>query len=362
MFSNRSKVWGFCLVLLSAAFFVSCGGGGSSGGGGGGGGNTSAWLIKEKDVVDTGNGVDGIPALSNPVFELATTITSVDPDDFVVVLRYEGEVRVYPHDILDYHEIVNDGTASDPFVMSYCPLTGSAVAWKGNATHADKTFGVSGLLYDSNLILFDRETGSYWSQMLQLAVNGARIGERPETMQVIEMKFSTLLAAYPNALVMTRDTGHVRPYDESPYQAYTNSGSLAFEVSHWDTRLFPKARIVGIHDNDSSKVYQIPAMGTTMRTINDQFANQSIVVVGNSTLNFTVIYDRRLADGTILSFNPVQDDLPIIMSDTEGNTWDMFGTAVTGPRVGAQLAQTRSYKAMWFAWGSFFRNAEIYFN
>lgn len=360
MFSTQSIIRAITCGLLVATMLSSCGGGGGNGGNGANAGGD--WLIREQDVYDTGNGVDGIPTLSNPVFESAATITTVDPDDMVIALRYAGEVRVYPIDILEYHEIVNDGTATDPFTLSYCPLTGSAVAWLGNATHADKSFGVSGLLYESNLILFDRETQSYWSQMLQLAVHGSRRGERPTTMQVIELPFSTLVAMYPDAMVMTRDTGHSRPYDESPYGAYDTSGNLAFEVSFWDTRLFPKVRVVGIHDDRNSKVYQFPQMGPTTITINDQFANQSIVVIGNTILNFAVIYDRKLADGTILAFNPIQDDLPNVMSDTEGNTWDVFGTAVSGPRTGEQLARTRSFKAMWFAWGVFFRNAEIHFN
>jgi hypothetical protein len=362
MFAIRSINRAVCFAILSVFTVAACSSGGGGGGGGGGGKASAAWLVPEKDVYDTGLGVAGIPSLANPIFEAAATIDTVDPDDMVVALRYEGEVRIYPIDILDYHEVVNDGSVNDPFVMSYCPLTGSAVAWKSDATHADETFGVSGLLYDSNLILFDRETGSYWSQMLQVAINGPRLREKPETMQVVETRFSTITAMFPDAIVMTRDTGHTRPYDQSPYERYNTSGSLSFEVTHFDTRLFPKGRIVGIHDDNSSMAYQIPLMGSITRTINDQFGSQSIVVIGNAELNFGVIYDRQLADGTILSFNPVQDNLPIVMSDTEGNMWDIFGTAMSGPRAGEQLAQTRSMKAMWFAWASLFRQSDIYFN
>ena len=126
--------------------------------------------------------------------------------------------------------------------------------------------------------------------------------------------------------------------------------------------MFPKARIIGIYNDDNAKAYQITGFGSTTQTINDQFADQSIVVVGNSDMRFAAIFDRRMSDGTILNFSPVHDDLPNIMSDDEGNVWDAFGTAVSGPRAGEQLGVTRSYKAMWFSWGSFHRDSEIHFN
>jgi len=167
---------------------------------------------------------------------------------------------------------------------------------------------------------------------------------------------------YPDALVLSRDTGHFFNYDDYPYGNYQDDLALIFSVSRLDSRMHTKQRVIGIHEESSSKVYQLGAFGATTQTINDQFNNQSIVVVGNSALSFAAIYSRVLADGTILNFSPLNDDLPNVMSDDEGNVWDIFGTAVSGPRAGEQLAATRSYVAMWFAWVSHFDNVEIYFN
>ena len=166
---------------------------------------------------------------------------------------------------------------------------------------------------------------------------------------------------YPDALVMTRDTGHVRNYDNYPYGDYRTSADLLFDVSREDNRLHPKVRLIGIHDDTNSKVYELSQFGATTLAINDQFGSQSIVVVGNSALDFAVIFDRELSDGTILSLDPIQDDLPNIMMDTEGNVWDIFGTAVSGPRTGEQMTSTKSYVAMWFAWVSHFNTVETYF-
>ena len=357
MFRDCSNTSG---LLLATLFVAACGGGG-----GGGGGNPASgddWLIPLANVADGGPGKDGIPALQNPRFEPAASVVTSEPSDLVIMVRDGDQVKAYPEDILDYHEVVNDGSAVDPFIVSYCPLTGSALAWKGRATDANPTFGVSGLLYNSNLLLYDRASDSFWSQMLQLSVNGPRSGERPENVQVIETTFATLLAMYPDAVVMTRDTGHLRVYDAYPYGPYREEESLLFNVSRRDGRLHSKARAIGIHEGSSSKVYQLDGFGASTQTINEQFNNQSIVVVGNSALDFAAIYSRTLADGTILSFDPIQDDLPNVMVDTEGNVWDIFGKAVSGPRAGEQLDSVRSYTAMWFAWVSHFDNVEIHFN
>jgi hypothetical protein len=320
------------------------------------------WLIPIAEVRDGGPGKDGIPAIDVPIYESATTITTVADDVRVIVVRRGAEIFAYPHDVLDYHEVVNDGPAEDSFTVSYCPLTASAVGWNVGASLTKKSFGVSGLLYNSNLILYDRETDSNWSQMLQQSVNGERMGERPEKFLVLEMAFSTLKSAYPDAMVMTRDTSYTRDYDLDPYIHYTANELLLYPVSFEDGRMFLKARVVGIHSATTSRVYQIESFGPATQTINDQFEDQSIVVVGNTDLDFAVIFSRQLEDGTILTFSPLEDVLPNIMTDTEGNVWDVFGTAVSGPRMGEQLAMTDSYIAMWFAWAAFFRDPEIYFN
>jgi len=357
---QHKEVSRFAISLLFA-LLVGCSGGGNAGGTADSG-TDDRWLIPAGNVVDGGPGKDGIPALQQPSFEPATAVTVVEPDDLVIVVRDGNQVKAYPEDILDYHEIVNDGPTDDPFIVSYCPLTASAIGWNGRAADSNPTFGVSGLLYNSNLLLYDRQTDTVWSQMLQMAVNGPRIGQSAEIVQVLETKFSTLQSMYPDALVMTRATGHVRNYDNYPYGAYRENQDLLFRVAPRDDRLHPKERAIGIHMDSTAKIYQIAGFGNSTQAINEQFEGQSIVVVGNSALDLAVIYSSELSDGTILSLSPVQDDLPNIMIDTEGNVWDIFGTAVSGPRAGEQLASVPAYTAMWFAWAAHFSEVQIHFN
>jgi hypothetical protein len=360
------------LLSLITLIAASCGGGG---GGGGGGPVTpppppvaTEWLIPTEFIFDGGPGRDGIPALQNPAFEDADTATGIRRDELAVAIKQDGKVKIYLHDVLDWHEIVNDGPPDDPFSLSYCPLTGSAVAWKGTISHADKSFGVSGLLFNSNLLLYDRETASVWSQMYETAVNGTRIREVPERIQIIEGEYSTLRDMFPGSELLSRNTGFSREYTTYPYGNYRESAGLLYPVTNEDNRMHPKTRIIGIRagtgvdSTDETKVYQLGAFGDTNNVINDQVGNQSIVVIGNSELNYSVIYNRELADGTILNFSPIDGDGANVMSDDEGNVWDLFGSAVSGPRAGEQLGMTNSYTAYWFAWVAHFPNAEVHFN
>jgi hypothetical protein len=352
------------LVIAQAALLLT-----SCGGGGGGGDSattpaapTANWSIPVSQVVDGGPGKDGIPSIDAPVFELTSANTDTRASMLVVGIRYNGETKAYSHDILNYHEVVNDGLAGAPFTLHYCPLTGSAMAWEGDPSASDPTFGVSGLLYESNLILYDRESESNWAQMLEESVEGSRIGDVPNRIQVIETTMNTWRSMYPDSQFLTRNTGHVREYSISPYGNYNTHDLLLFPVTSTDNRLHIKERIIGIRSDTDSKAFQIEGFGATTQAINDQFNNQPIVAVGNSSANIAAIYSRELSDGTILTFSPLDGQLPNIMQDNEGNVWDVFGTAVSGARSGTVLAKTNSYTAMWFAWTSFNGTTALHFN
>ena len=336
----------------------------------GGGGDASSrpdfsdtWLIPVEKVVDGGPGKDGIPAIDRPIFEPILSIDSIADDTRVILVQFRSEIRAYPHDVLNWHEIVNDGkTEDDPFCISYCPLTGTSVVWKVDTNLSRSSYGVSGLLYNSNLILYDRESDSRWSQMQERSIWGTRSGEPSERMQAIETLFSTARAMYPNAVAMTRETSYDRNYDVYPYDFYQTNEQLLFPVEPLDERVHRKRRVIGVQNDSGNKVYQIDGFATGIQTINDQVGDRPLIVIGSSDFDIAAIYDRQLSDGTILNFSPIQDDLPRVMTDSEGNVWDVFGTAVSGVRAGEQLTMTNSYVAMFFAWGAFYPGPEIHFN
>lgn len=350
------------VTVLATLIVAACGGGSSDSRPPGDPG--ANWTIPRSEVVDGGPGQDGIPAIDRPAF---SPIDSPEfdfllDDDYVVGVYVDGVYRAYPHPILNYHEVVNDQVGLNDFVLSYCPLTGTALAWDVDDARLDPEFGVSGLLYNSNLILYDRETGSHWSQMLERSVRGSRVGEFTQGIQVIETTWETWKAMYPDSEILSTETGHERDYFAYPYATYRWDEFLLFPVSNLDNRLHTKRRVIGIHSGAVSKVYQIDAFPTITTTLHEQIDGEPVVVIGNSAANIGAIYSRELDDGTVLQFTPVQDQLPVVMTDTEGNTWDIFGTAVSGPRAGTRLGMTRSYAAYWFAWATFFANTEIHFN
>lgn len=316
-------------------------------------------------LFDAGPGPDGIPPIGNPVFSSNLDAANVAPGDLVVGIKYGDTIRAYPHKILDWHEVVNDqftpAGMTKRATLSYCPLTGSAVLWEGLAEAADKTFGTSGLLFNSNLVMYDRETFSFWSQMFEQSVFGTHIKRIPDRLQVVETTWQTWRSMFPDTLVLTENTGFSRDYDDYPYGSYREDNSLLYPVQNSDDdRLHRKARVLGINVGTSSRVYPIGQFDSGVEIINDQVGDMPVVVAGSSNLNFGVVYNRELEDCTVLEFQAVENALPVVMSDNEGNQWDIFGVAVSGPRAGTQLQKTNSYIAFWFAWTAFFPGTEIH--
>lgn len=317
------------------------------------------WLIPSNEVFDGGPGKDGIPAISNPKFIPASQATYLSGADLVIGIKIGDEVRAYPHPILDWHEIINDQIGGVSFSITYCPLTGSGIGWERSLNGSATTFGVSGLLYNTNLIPYDRATNSNWSQMMLRCVNGPLKGTWINTHQIVETKWETWKEAYPQTQVVSTNTGYSRPYGQYPYGSYRTNDALLFPVNNEDSRLPKKERIHGIIVGDQTKVSKIEGFPSTIGTINDLFGGVPIVVVGSKTKNFAVSYERRLSDGTLLRFTPVHDALPVVMVDQEGTRWDLFGKGTEGPRAGIQLKPTRSFISYWFAWGAFYPSATI---
>ena len=325
----------------------------------------SRTLVDPFDIIDGGPGPDGIPALERPAFIENPGPGGLAPDELVVGIKIGDDVRAYPHRILDWHEIVNEqylvsGMLQD-VSLSYCPLTGSAVLWKGIAGSADSTFGTSGTLYNSNLVLYDRETKSLWSQMLEQGIRGLSVADIPERLQVVETRWDTWFAMYPNTGLLSENTGYSRDYNEYPYGSFKTDRNVLFPlVNEPDGRIHKKTRVLGINVGDSSKAYPIRNFSSGVEIINDSVGGMSVVAAGSSSLDFGVVFNRELEDCTILEFEAIQDSLPAVMRDNEGTEWDMFGVALSGPRTGQQLQKTNSYISYYFAWNAFFPGADIH--
>lgn len=314
------------------------------------------WTIPQNQVFDGGVGRDGIPSIDAPRFTDASDITDVPDWEFVVAVKQGNTIKAYPHNILNWHEIVNDQIDGTNFALTYCPLTGTAIGWERGTS----TFGVSGLLYNSNLIPYDRQSGSYWSQMLNESVRGVRAEEKVNRISVVEVRWQNFKEDYPDAKVLTRDTGFDRNYDSYPYGGYRGSSDLLFPVSRQDNRLFEKERVHGIQLSGINRVYDFSSF-EEQSFLYDQFDSEEIVVFGNREMGFINSFHLTSLDGEIIRFSTVdRPDLNQFVSDQFGNTWNVFGEVVEGPHTGTKLVATPSYMGFFFAWAAFNPSLEIF--
>ncbi len=220
-----------------------------------------AWLIPTNTVVNA-SGLDGIPAINHPRFLPFSKESTQDidvyisPSDLMAVVRINGETKAYPYPILDYHEIVNDVVGGTPISLTYCPLTGTTKIWDRSSDSGD-LFGVSGLLYNSNLMPFDRRTQSIWHQLEGWCVNGPRKGERMALIHHLEMSWSTFQDLFDNGKVLSTETGFDRIYTRYPYGDYReNHDIILFPLAFRDMRLPSKEKVFAVIANGTAKVYR----------------------------------------------------------------------------------------------------------
>ena len=199
---------------------------------------------------------DGIPAISNPKLISAAEAAYLKPEDRVVGILLHGEARAYPVPILNWHEIVNDQIAEQRFAVTYCPLCGTAVAFDASIDGEPTDFGVSGLLYNSDVLLYDRATESLWSQILSQSVAGPRVGKKLTPLPISHTTWRDWSQKHPDTLVLSDDTGFSRDYSRDPYAGYEKSRNTYFAVNNEaPDNYHPKEVVVGLGVGGVYKAY-----------------------------------------------------------------------------------------------------------
>lgn len=212
-------------------------------------------LIYQGHIIPGGPGKDGIPAIDQPEFEQATAADWLKPESRVMGVVHNGIAKAYPIAILNWHEIVNDRFSGDGVVITYCPLCGSGVVYRANVGDRSLSFGVSGLLYNNDLLLYDRQTDSLWSQLHNQAISGPLKGSPLAQLPSSHTRWAAWLKLYPDTLVLTRNTGAIRDYRRNPYYGYDDSPRLFFPVEFMSHAFHPKERVIGIELNGIAKAY-----------------------------------------------------------------------------------------------------------
>ena len=256
--------------------------------------------IPINEILSGGPGKDGIPAINRPTFISVREATFLDDSDPGLGLTVKGESRFYPYRILVWHEIVNDVIAGNPVLVTYCPLCATGIVFERTVDGEAQEFGVSGKLWQSNLLMYNRaekeSDESLWSQVLWEAVVGIHTGKKLSVIRSDVVRWNEWRKAHPNTTVLSQDTGAARNYGRDPYGDYYTSESVSFGASFIDTRLHPKTLIHGIEIDGSYKAYADDALSGT---VTDTFAGKSIVITKTTSgeLTFT-------ADGEPLSSIP----------------------------------------------------------
>jgi len=222
--------------------------------------NEPDWSINTEFVAALSN-FDGIKSIDNPQFILYKSRDYIDEPFFVTqdqritAVKIGNTVRAYPHNILVRHEIVNDEIEGVPFTLSFCPLTATSYCWKRESD----TYGVSGMLFNNNLILYDRNTISLWSQILGKSVFGPFKDQTVERISVFETTFSSLETFYDFKVeVMTLETGFVFDYSFNPYGVYNSEDAFLLLPNYFeDDRLPNKERVIGVEIDGVAKVFPI---------------------------------------------------------------------------------------------------------
>lgn len=317
---------------------------------------------------------DDIPSIDNPkftsIYNAKTWLTDQEP---VIVVDINGEQRAYPLQILMWHEIVNDVIGNDSIAVTYCPLCSSAFVFKRKVADDILEFGTSGLLRNSNLIMYDRKTETLWQQFTGKAIVGDLIGYNLQFIPSGVVSFKDFYTSYPNGKVLSRNTGYNRNYGLNPYVGYDTIGNTPtlFKGS-MDTRLPAMLRVVGVWGDVFAKAYPFDTL-VNQGVINDKYAGIDYVILfkegTNSALNSAIIGEGNdvgasgvfipYVEGMKLEFKKINGEFKDVQT---GSIWTILGKAVAGPLKGKQLTPIDHGDVFWFAWAAFYPDSEIFQN
>jgi hypothetical protein len=257
-------------------------------------------LVPASKIHSGGPPRDGIPAIDTPRFVAAGAATFLKGDERVLGIQRHGITKAYPVAILNWHEIVNDEFAGEPVAVTYCPLCGTGIAYLARAGDQQLTFGVSGLLYNSDMLLYDRKTRSLWSQIMRQAVSGPMKGAKLEAIPIEHTRWSEWRRRHPQTRVLSTETGYQRDYENNPYTGYEESRELWFPVGAQDERYHPKEPVLGVEVDGQFKAYPFVELEQSGDDVHDTLSGREIVVK----------YDRRNQSATAAFVNG--DSLPAV--------------------------------------------------
>ncbi|MCH8280453.1 MAG: DUF3179 domain-containing protein [Chloroflexi bacterium] len=315
---------------------------------------------------------DGIPPIDDPKF---TTFEEsdeyIDPLEPVVFFSLNGDARAYPLQILTWHEIVNDVVGGVPVAVTFCPLCNSAIVFDRRLDGVVHTFGTSGKVRNSDLVMWDRQTETWWQQLTGEGIIGQLAGRRLTFMPASIISWEDFKAANPNGKVLSRDTGNVRRYGQNPYVGYDRVDNPPFLFrGETDGRLLPMERVVTVTVGDDAAAFPFSIL-VKERVVNYTVGGRDLVVffkpgtrsalgdafIGSAEkIGAAVLFDAKL-DGRKLTFQSRDDRF---IDNETGSTWSILGEATEGELAGKRLTPVAHTNSFWFAVAAFNPDTKIY--
>ncbi len=339
-------------------------------------GDGGAAKLDPDDIVDV-IPMDGIPAIDEPRFETVAEVNWLADKEPVIAFELDGDARAYPLQIMTWHEIVNDEVGGIPVAVTFCPLCNTAIAFERPELEGEiTTFGTSGKLINSNLLMYDRVTESLWPQVTGEALVGELKGTRLKRLPAQIVSWHDFETAFPSGQVLSRDTGYDRRYGENPYPGYDDIDNAPFLFSgEVDGRLAAVERVLGL-ENDGDVValpyFQLKSQAVGgVAVANVTIGAQDVAVfwkAGTASaldgpdiatsrdVGAAVAYSPRLGKKT-LTFAAQGGE---IVDMQTRSTWNLFGRAIEGPLQGRSLRPVDATDSFWFDWAAFHPDTEIW--
>lgn len=306
--------------------------------------------------------IDDIPAIfaTDDLFvDAATGSQEWLDDELIIALELNGETRAYPIRLLSLHEIVNDTIGGEPVIITWCPLCFSAIVFNPIVDGRPLTFGVSGFLYNDNLVMYDHQTNTLWSQLAGQAIRGALRGTQLPVFPSLMTSWGEWKALHPDTRVLsTRQKGRQDDIID-PYAGYYTSGAAGFSTGLEQNELLPaKSLVIGLVAGKEARAYPL-AVVQAEGLINDQLGILPVLFIFDEALGAVLVYNREVA-GQVLTLTWA--DREGFLRDVEtGSLWEVqTGVAVEGPMKGESLPELSGPLVFWFAWSAFNPQTDVY--
>ena len=327
-----------------------------------------------EEIVPGGPPRDGIPSIDAPRFEsiemARTWLAGKAP---VIALEIDGHARAYPLAILSWHEIVNDSLGGVPVVVTFCPLCNTALVFERTLDGRDLEFGTTGNLRFSDLVMYDRQTESWWQQATGHAIVGELTGSRLRFLAAQLIGLDQFAAAWPDGDVLGRDTGYDRRYGDNPYTGFDSIDSRPFSSAGGDIDgIAPKERVVSVGEGSDGIAFPhswLRTVGVAEAAVDGEpivvfwaplgDAGPGAVSIAVRDIGSTGVFSP-MVDGRQLTFVRAGGEGGPITDVETGSTWTVTGHAIDGPLLGAALRPVVHADHFWFAWAAFVPDTRIW--